>query len=216
MAEAPKGPLRRRDIFAGKLSPAIDDGKQFLHASGLHFPTRQQRDSPLESPVSARLVFNVLAVGGITMFAGIMAHIGFSFGAYWQSLPPAAFLEWFAGYAPFVGRTIPVFVIIAFVGLAGSLWLDWNDARRRLLWLGVYACLIAISIITLSWHLPINSRLLVRSVTADQVPAILDTWLNLHWLRVAIAFLASILSIVAVVRDELPAKDSDTDDILRF
>ncbi|MDH7794104.1 MULTISPECIES: DUF1772 domain-containing protein [unclassified Beijerinckia] len=165
--------------------------------------------------MSARLVFNVFAVGGISMFAGIMAHIGFSFGAYWQSLPPTTFLEWFAAYAPFVGRTIPLFVIVSFIGLAGSLWYDWNDSWRRGLWLGVYACMIGIFIITFAWHLPVSSQLLSRTMTSDKVPAMLDTWLNLHWLRVAIALLASILSIVAVSRSDTPTRSEDADEIWR-
>lgn len=165
--------------------------------------------------MSARLVFNVFAVGGISMFAGIMAHIGFSFGAYWQSLTPTAFLEWFAAYAPFVGRTIPLFVIVSLIGLAGSLWYDWNDSWRRGLWLSVYTCLFAIFIITFAWHLPVNSQLLSRSMPPDKVPAMLDTWLNLHWLRVALALLASILSIVAVSRSDTPTRSEDADEIWR-
>ena len=165
--------------------------------------------------MSARLAFNVLAVGGICMFTGIMAHIGFSFGAYWQSMPPTTFLEWFSANAPLVGRTIPLFVIVSFIGLAGSLWYDWNDPWRRGLWLAIYACLVAIFIVTFAWHLPVNSQLLARTITPDQVPALLDTWLNLHWLRVAIALLASVLSVIAISRSDAPAPNEDVGDFWR-
>jgi len=56
-----------------------------------------------ENAMSARLVFNILAVCGAASFAGVMLNIGLTLGAYWKGLPPAAFLDWFSANSHLVG-----------------------------------------------------------------------------------------------------------------
>jgi hypothetical protein len=38
--------------------------------------------------MTARLIFNILAVIGAAAFTGVMLNIGLTFGAYWKGLPP--------------------------------------------------------------------------------------------------------------------------------
>ena len=70
-----------------------------------------------------RLIFKVFAVCGTAVFTGAMMDIGLCFVPYWQSLPPAEFLDWFSKNGSFVGRTIPLYLAPILIGLAGSLWL---------------------------------------------------------------------------------------------
>ena len=146
-----------------------------------------------------RLAFNFLAICGAALFTGAMLNIGLSFGAYWKSLAPAAFLDWFGQNSHLIGRTIPIFVLPTLAGLAVSLWLDWN-APGRTFWLLAAACFAAVLLITFAYHLPTNSAFVARSIAPDQVAATLDTWLTLHAARVALAFGAAVFGFVAMQR----------------
>ena len=57
-----------------------------------------------------RANFAYLAVLESAAFTGTMLCIGLSVGRCWASLPPEAFLAWFAASSGLVARTIPVVV----------------------------------------------------------------------------------------------------------
>nr|WP_258118157.1 hypothetical protein [Mesorhizobium onobrychidis] len=78
-----------------------------------------------------RLLFNILAISGSAMFAGVMLTIGVTLGGYWKSLPAAEFLDWFSQNDRFIIRTIPLVVVPTLIGLIGSLWLGWSEAREE-------------------------------------------------------------------------------------
>lgn len=147
-----------------------------------------------------RLLANILAVTGSAMFAGVMLAIGIILGGYRKSLPPADFLDWFARHSHLVMQAIPLVVVPTLIGLAGSLWLGWGDARARGLWLGAAACIVAVLVVTMAYHVPSNGAFAAKSVPLDQVPAKLDAWLLLHNLRIALAVAASALGTWAVGR----------------
>jgi Domain of unknown function (DUF1772) len=147
-----------------------------------------------------RLIFNVLAISGSAMFAGVMLAIGVTLGGYWRSLPAADFLEWFGRNDQFIMRTIPLVVVPTLIGLAGSLWLGWSGGGARALWLGASACIAAVLILTIAWFAPSNAQFAAKSISLDQVPTKLDTWLMLHNVRIALAAIASVLGIVALSR----------------
>jgi uncharacterized membrane protein len=150
--------------------------------------------------MTLRLIFNILAVCGAGVFTGALMNIGLSFGPYWQSLPPAEFLDWFSKNAHFIGRTITLSLAPALVGLVASLWLSWSDTGQRILWGAALLCIIGLLVITAIYHLPTNSQFAAKSVSPEQVPAALNTWLVLHTVRIALALIASVLGIVAVSR----------------
>lgn len=150
--------------------------------------------------MSLRLVFATLAICGTAIFTGAMLTIGLSFGAYWKSLPPQDFLNWFSENSQFIGRTIPIFVIPAVIGLAVSVWLGWPIAPVRVLWLAASACLIALLIVTAVYHLPTNAAFEAQSIAPSQVAATLNTWLWLHALRIGLGLGAAILSVAATLR----------------
>jgi hypothetical protein len=150
--------------------------------------------------MNARLIFNILAVCGPAGFVGAMLVIGLTLGAYWKSLAPAAFLDWFSVNAHLIGRIIPLFAIPAAVGLAGSLWLDWSESPRRILWIAALVCGLALGAITAVYHLPTNSALIAKSLPLEDVPATLDRWLWLHAARTALGLAAAVFSVVAMSR----------------
>ncbi|MGL4291259.1 MAG: DUF1772 domain-containing protein [Phreatobacter sp.] len=148
--------------------------------------------------MTARLVFNILAICGAASFAGAMLNIGLSFGAYWKSLAPADFLDWFGAHGQLIGRTIPLFVVPTLIGLGGSLWLDWSEPAARWLWLAALAALIGVGIITFAWHLPTNSAFAARSIPLAEVPATLDLWLRLHAVRILLGLASAVLGVMAI------------------
>ena len=150
--------------------------------------------------MNARLVFGILAVCGAASFAGAMLNIGLTLGAYWKSLPPAAFLDWFSVNSHFIGRTIPVFVIPTALGLVASLWIDWSRPGNRSLWLAAIACAIGIGVLTALYHLPANGAFATKVTPLDQVPDALDQWLILHAVRIALAMSSAVLALISLVR----------------
>ncbi|MFK0162557.1 DUF1772 domain-containing protein [Rhizobium sp. NPDC090279] len=147
-----------------------------------------------------RLVFNILAISGSAMFAGVMLVIGVTLGGYWKSLPASDFLDWFGQNGQFITRTIPLVVAPTLIGLAGSLWSGWGEGTARAYWTGAAVCIAAVLVLTVAWFLPTNAQFASRSIPVDQVPARLDTWLMIHNMRIALAMIASVLGIVAIYR----------------
>ena len=150
--------------------------------------------------VTLRLIFNVLAVCGTAVFTGAMMNIGLSFVPYWQSLPPAEFLDWFSKNGSFIGRTIPLYLAPTLVGLAGSLWLGWSDSHQRMLWSAALVCIVGLLVITAVYHLPANSQFANKSISPDQIPRALNMWLTLHTVRIALGLIASVVGVIAVSR----------------
>jgi hypothetical protein len=144
------------------------------------------------------LLFNILAVTGSAVFAGVMLAIGVILGRYWKSLPPADFLVWFAEHNHLVMRAILVAVFPTLIGLAGTLWLDWSDVWARMLWLRSAGCIVLILVLSLAYYVPSNAAFAAKSIPLDQVPAKLDTWLLIHNLRMILAVAASALGMWAV------------------
>lgn len=150
--------------------------------------------------MSARLVSNMLAVCGAASFAGVMLNIGLTLGPYWKGLAPAAFLDWFSANSHLIGRTIPYLVVPTLIGLAASLWIDWNDSATRNLWLASLFCVAGIMAITFAYHLPTNSVFATKTIALDEVGPTLNTWLWLHAVRITLGLLSAALGVAAIVR----------------
>jgi hypothetical protein len=145
-----------------------------------------------------KIIFNILAISGSAIFSGVLLAIGVAFGGYWKSLSSAAFLDWFGQNIHFIMRAIPVVVVPTVLGLAGSLWLGWGDGQSRASFIGATICIAAVLVLTGTWFARTNHRFAARSVPLSQVPALLNTWLVIHSVRIGLAAAASVLGIVAV------------------
>jgi hypothetical protein len=147
-----------------------------------------------------RLAFNMLAILGAGAFAGLMLNIGLTLGAYWKGLPPAAFLDWFSSNSHLIGRTIPIVAVPTVIGICASLWLGWNLPGARLWWGIALTAIAGLMLITAAFHLPTNADFAAKSMPLDQVSPMLDRWLLLHWVRIALGFVATAAGILAVAR----------------
>ena len=147
-----------------------------------------------------KLIFNILAISGSALFAGVLLAIGIILGGYWKSLLAPAFLNAFRSNSQFIPRVIAPVTIAALVGLAGSIVLSWEDKDARTLWLWAAACIVGLLVFTIIWFAPTNAQFAARSLLIDQVPAKRDRWLMLHNFRIALEALASILGVIATSR----------------
>ncbi len=147
-----------------------------------------------------KLLFNIFAISGSAMFAGVLLAIGVLLGGYWKSLSAADFLTSFNDFLPFIPRAIAVVGLTTLVGLVGSIWLSWGTKDARTLWLLAAGCIGMLFLLTAIWFAPVNSQFMAKSLSLDQVVTKRELWLMLHNFRIALAALASALGIIAISR----------------
>jgi hypothetical protein len=153
-----------------------------------------------------RLLLNVAAAYGTAAFTGAMLIIGLVLGAFWKSVPPAEFLNWFSAHSNLIARTIPLFVIPALVGLIGGAISDRHSPQLKH-WLAALGAMAGILLITFAFHLPMNAKFNAKSVPLEDVASMLDRWLWLHAIRIALGMAASVFSVMAI---HIGAKRADT------
>jgi hypothetical protein len=145
-----------------------------------------------------RVAFSFLAVVGCGAFTGLLLTIGMSFGKFWKSLTPEGVLDWFSSHPKGAAQALPFTLLPALAGLGGSLWFDWSDPLPRNLWLSAIGATLVNLAFTIAYFFPINGKFENRSISPVSVPSLLDRWLACHWIRIALAFLASLLAFLAV------------------
>ncbi len=143
-------------------------------------------------------ITQIIAICGIAVFTGVMLNIGLTLGAYWKSLPPSDFLEWFKTNSHFIARTIPLVTIPALIAVIATIWLNWDQSTVRNLWLISLLFLLGIAAITFSWHLPTNVIFVSKQISAEDVAPKLNLWLQLHAIRIIFGFCATVLGIIAI------------------
>jgi hypothetical protein len=145
-----------------------------------------------------QLTFSFLAVVGCGAFTGMLLSIGMSFGKFWKSLTPEGVLDWFSNHPRGAAQPLPFILLPTLAGLGGSLWFNWNDPQPRTLWLSAVSVTLVNMAFTIAYFFPINGKFENRAISPPSVPPVLDRWLAYHWIRIALAFLASLLAFLAV------------------
>lgn len=148
---------------------------------------------------------NSLAIIASAGFAGANLFIGLSIGTYWLSLDPIDFMNRFGPqFHRFLFTIMPLF-LLTLIGIVLSLRLDRQvPAIRRIWWRAVLAY-VALSMITLAYHMPENLRLLAANYTAAEADAARTFWLLGHIPRVILALLIPwfVFQAIAVRLDDL-------------
>lgn len=142
---------------------------------------------------------NSVAIVASAAFAGGNLFIGISMGAYWLSQEPLDFMHGFwTQFTAFLYTIMPLF-LMTLVGLIFSARLDWDQPKLRRLWLIAIGLYVAVSLITLGFHMPENLRLREAIYTSDQAAAARLRWLIGHIPRIILSFGIPLLAIRAVV-----------------
>ncbi|WP_377508798.1 hypothetical protein [Octadecabacter sp. R77987] len=160
---------------------------------------------------------NALAVISAAAFFGANLFIGLSMGVYWLALTPAHFVtQFFPQFSSFLYTIMPLFLLMP-VGLILSARLDWQNAPARYNWVIALWLYLAVSLITVFFHMPLNVRLaeavgspvadtlsfytgiaLVGPVTDENAGTIRALWLLGHIPRVFITLALPIYALRAV------------------
>lgn len=131
---------------------------------------------------------NALAIIASSAFAGGNLFIGLSMGPLWLSLDPIDFMNGFGPqFMRFLLTIMPLF-LLTLVGIVMSLRLDKDAPEVRRIWWRAIFAYIALSLITLGYHMPENLRLLAVGYTSAEADAARTFWLLGHIPRVFLAF----------------------------
>lgn len=108
---------------------------------------------------TSRAQVNALSVITAAGFFGANAFIGLSMGIYWLTLAPADFVaQFFPQFSNFLYTIMPLFFAML-VGLVLSARLDRDNPKARRNWVIALWLYLAVSLITVFYHMPLNVRL---------------------------------------------------------
>ncbi|NJL55399.1 DUF1772 domain-containing protein [bacterium] len=139
----------------------------------------------------------IIAIIAIAAFAGNMINIGLSYARYWQSLEPTAFMENFkAKFIPYLLPPTAATLLPALIATLLSVVFNWGDPTARLFWLIALVGVLLTIVITLVYHLPTNFGFIEKKYSAAKATSKLQTWVLLHWVRVAVAIAAAASAIL--------------------
>jgi len=151
------------------------------------------------------MVLNILGICGAGAFTGTMLTIALILGDYWKSIPPGEFLEWFRANEHLLVRMIAIVATPTAIGVLGSLLLALRSPPSLLWWGLSFAALLALAVITVLVHLPMNASFSAKSVPLDQVGPTIDSWLSWHAIRIGLGLLATVTAVLGTTLR--PAKE---------
>ncbi|MGB3472613.1 MAG: hypothetical protein WBA51_17495 [Erythrobacter sp.] len=126
---------------------------------------------PYRNRVNALAIITSAAFGGANLF------IGASMGVYWLGLAPTEFVaQFFPQFSNFLYTIMPLFLLMP-VGLILSARVDWENARARRNWMIALWLYLAVSLITIFYHMPLNVRL--AAAVGSPVGDMLDFYKNI-------------------------------------
>ena len=124
-------------------------------------------------------------------YLGLAIAIGVSFGVYWPAMEPEAFMLDFEVKFPLL---LPGAGVTIFPALILTLVLFLRSPKggaARKSWQVAFFAMLLINVITLVYHIPVNLNFMDQSYSAAQASGKLAWWVGLHWVRVALAVVAS-------------------------
>ena len=146
-----------------------------------------------------KTTIEIVAIIAIAAFAGNMINIGLSYARYWQSLEPSAFMENFkAKFIPYLLPPTAATLLPALIATLLSVVFNWGSPAARSLWLIALVGLLLTIVITLVYHLPTNFGFIEQKYSAAKATSKLQTWVLLHWVRVAVAIAAATSAILGL------------------
>jgi hypothetical protein len=120
--------------------------------------THKDKAIVMQSDTYRRRV-NALAVITAGAFFGANLFIGLSMGVYWLNLNAAEYVaQFFPQFSNFLYTIMPLFLAMP-IGLILSARLDRDHAPARRNWVIALWLYLAVSLITIFYHMPLNVRL---------------------------------------------------------
>ena len=118
-----------------------------------------------------------------------------TYAVAWLRMDPIEFMQGFETTFLLLLPTVAVTLLPSLIGIIVSIYFNKenDDAKRR--WrLALYATLISI-VITSVYHLPTNLAFIDQSYSVTEAESKLTLWVILHWVRIALALVASVFAL---------------------
>lgn len=133
-------------------------------------------------------------------FAGAQLMIGVSFGAQWREMTGAELVASFSGDWINIATTIIPFALLQTIVIPLSLYQAWGHEPARKLWtLSLVGWLINCAI-TATYHFPVVWTSMQGGYSAAEMPGVVDSWVLVHWARIALGYLVFLTAILATMR----------------
>jgi hypothetical protein len=146
-------------------------------------------------------LFAIIAIIAIAAFAGNMINIGLSYGSYWQSLDPMAFMADFkVKFFPYLLPPTAATLLPALLATIASVAINWQTPSIRQPWLIALGGVLLTIVITATYHLPTNLNFIDAAYPATEATEKLNTWVLLHWVRVVAALAAAVYALLGFQR----------------
>ncbi|MEL7532141.1 MAG: anthrone oxygenase family protein [Bacteroidota bacterium] len=139
----------------------------------------------------------LLAIIGCSAYFGNIINIGFTHAVAWQAQDPMIFMEGFGPTFLLLLPTVAFTLLPGFIGIIASIYQNKTNPAAKQKWrIALYLTLISLAITSI-FHLPTNLAFMDQSYTAAEAASKLQWWVILHWVRIALALLASIYTLLA-------------------
>ncbi len=160
-----------------------------------------------------KFLIQILSVISIAGFAGSMLMLYTSLVSFWKQIPPDQFLDWFSNYSSGITTTTGLFVKLSMLLPLISIVMAWKVSASRNYWLISYAFIIGIMVVTFAFFIGANESFVSKTIELGDVKETLNTWGNLHALRIGLGFLSAFFAALGLakylsstVRSELEGK----------
>jgi hypothetical protein len=155
--------------------------------------------SPHVDPLLSSLVG--LAAVALGLSAGAMLAEGAVMVPYWRSLPPDAFLRWYAENA---SRLLAFFGPLEIAGTGLALAAAVLSGARRAVAIGLLVVSAALALAVLVpfpiYFRDVNASFAAATIAPDQVGEELARWAAWHWFRTVLGIGAFVAAVLAVRR----------------
>lgn len=144
--------------------------------------------------------FQILTITIIGAFTGAMIMLYTAILAFWEQATYTEFLNWYANYASgIMDATGPLLMSSIILPLISTFLVRNNPKSRKYWTISFFLCGI-IMIITLSYFVDVNATFSDRSIEITTVKDTLNTWGNLHLVRISLTFISTIVGSVGLVK----------------
>ena len=139
----------------------------------------------------------IIAIIGTVAYLGNIINIGLTYAIAWQRMDPMEFMMGFETTFLLLLPTVAVTLLPGLIGIIVSMNSSkQNPAAKRSWRMALYATLVSL-LITSVYHLPTNLAFMDQSYSPAEAASSLQIWVILHWVRIALALVASVCAIQA-------------------
>lgn len=140
-------------------------------------------------------------------FAGAQLMIGISFALQWRAMTGDELVAQFAGDWIHIATTIIPFALLQTVFIPLSLYLARKDKPVRKLWAIALGAWLANCFVTSFYHFPVVWASMHGGYTALDITGVIDQWVFVHWLRIALGYAVFLFAVLATVRGHAAAAE---------